>query len=97
MQIGKRVSCMEQAQLAMEQQGTNAQHENQEVDADDGMELNLDARYQISNTRNDAVDLYTYVRENIDDPVLSISIYFEHCVYLLIKRCLHHFRGLFQN
>jgi len=84
---------MEQAQLAMEQQDTNAQ----DVDADDGMELNPDARYQISNTRNDAVDLYTYVRENIDDPALSVSIYFEHCVYLLIKQCPRHFRGLFQN
>ena len=50
MQIGKRVSRIEQAQLTAEQQKQKAQHEAQGVGTDDSMELNLGAHYQISNT-----------------------------------------------
>ena len=73
MQIGKRVSRIEQAQLATEQQKRVAQQEVQGVGTDDNMELNPGAHYQISNTRNDPVDLYTYVRENQDNPAFSVS------------------------
>jgi len=97
MQIGKRVSRIEQAQLAAEQWKKDAQHEAQGVGADNSMELNPGAHYQISNTRNDPVDLYTYVRKNQDDPAFRVSVPFQHCVQLLIKQCPHHFRVLFPN
>ena len=97
MQIGKWVSQIEQAQLATEQQKQKAQHEAQEVGTDDSMELNPGAHYQISNTRNDPVDIYTYVHENQDDPAFSVCLSFGHCIHPLIKQCPHHSRGLFQN
>jgi len=76
MQIGKRVTRLENAQLAMERQNKKAQHKTG-VSTDDNMELNLDVRYQISNSRNDPVNLYTFVRKNREDPAFSVSLSFE--------------------
>jgi hypothetical protein len=41
---------------------------------DDSVEINLDARYQISNTRNDPFDIYASVYANKDDPAFSVSV-----------------------
>ena len=83
MQIGQRVCRMERAQVAAELHEKKAQHEEHGVSTHDSIELNLDRRYQISNTQNDPVDLYTYVCENQDDLAFSVSLSFEHCVPVL--------------
>ena len=60
----------------MEQRKKKVQHEMQGVSVDETMELNLDVRYQISNTRNNPVNIYAYVRENRDDPAFSVCFSF---------------------
>ena len=98
MQIGKRVNRIEGAQLAAEHEKDKSQREKG-ASIDDGMTLNFKTHCQISNTRNDPVDIYTYVRENQADPAFSVSPPFARYVvtYLFIKDSPHHIRGLFQN
>jgi hypothetical protein len=44
------------------------------IDVSIGSEINLDARYQISYSRNDPVDIYAYVHANKRDPAFSVSV-----------------------
>jgi hypothetical protein len=74
-QIGRHVRRLEQAQVAEEQLKMKTG-----IDDSIGLEINLDARYQISYSRNDPVDVYAYVHANKGDPAFSV------CVPLVISR-----------
>jgi len=65
-------SVLEHAQLATEQQKMKAQSEMPGVSMDDNLDLNLDEHYQISNSRNDLVNIYTYIYANRNDPAFTI-------------------------
>jgi hypothetical protein len=66
-QIGKRVRRLEQAQVATERLKIK-------TGMNDNIEINLDTRYQVSNARNDPVDIYAYVYANKGDPAFSVSV-----------------------
>jgi hypothetical protein len=66
-QIGKRVRRLEQARVARKQLKIKN-------NMNDNIKINLDARYQVSNTRNDPVDMYGYVHANKGDPAFSVSV-----------------------
>jgi len=74
MQIGRHVRRLERAQLAAEQQKQKNEDGLPGVSTDDGVDQNFDARYQISDSRNDPVNIYTYVYANPDDPALSVCL-----------------------
>jgi hypothetical protein len=44
------------------------------VSIEENTDLNLDKRYHMSNSRNDPVDLYSFVRGNQDDPAFKAFI-----------------------
>ena len=68
-QIRRHVRRLEQAQVAEEQLKMKTG-----IDDSISSEINLDARYQISYSRNDPVDVYTYVHANKGDPAFSVSV-----------------------
>ena len=70
-QIGKRVRQLEQAQVAAEQRKIKNS-------MDDIIEINLDTRYQVSNSRNDPINIYAYVYANRGDPAFSVSSSLAH-------------------
>ena len=69
MQIGRRVRRLERAQLSTEQQKVK---EQSEIPRDDNLGPNLDEHYQISNARNDPVNIYTYIYANRNDPAFTV-------------------------
>jgi hypothetical protein len=66
-QIGKRVRQLEQAHVA-------AKRLKMKTNMDDSIKVNLDARYQVSNSRNDPIDIYAFVYANRSDPAFSVSV-----------------------
>ena len=76
-QIGRHVRRLERAQLAAEQEELKRCSETQGIgsdDLEDILDMNLDACYQISNSRKDHLNIYSYVRENARDPAFSVCI-----------------------
>jgi len=69
-QIGRHMRRLEQAQLAAERHklkgSSGAQDVNEFLDQD------LETRYQVSHSRNDPVNIYTYIRANRDDPAFNV-------------------------
>lgn len=39
--------------------------------------MNLDARYEVSVSRNDHVDIFKFVRAHSEDPAIKVSFPFE--------------------
>jgi len=64
-QIGQHVRRLERAQKQAEMHSINA------IDNAAAMEQDLDIRYQLSNSRKDPVNIYTYVCENQHDPAFT--------------------------
>jgi hypothetical protein len=61
---------LERAQLAADRHRLKMQSETQGV----SVEENLEKRYHMSNSRNDPVDLYSYVHKNQADPAFNAFI-----------------------
>lgn len=72
MQIGRRIRWLERAQLAAEQQKMKAWSEMPGLSMDDNLDPNLDEHYQILNSQNDPVNIYTYIYANRNDPAFTI-------------------------
>lgn len=89
-QIGKRIRRLERAQLAFERRRLRSRSEAHEleVSVEDvaDSEQNLDVRYQISNSKNDPLDIYSFVRANRDDPATKVRFLFHHStIYLTFE------------
>ena len=76
MQIGKRVRRLERAQDAADRQRIKTRTEMPDVniESDECMAMNLDARYEVPNLRTDPVDLYSFVREHRGDPAIKVRL-----------------------
>ena len=74
MQIGRHVQRLECAQLVAERQKLKSKDETLGISTDDSIDEDLDIHYQISNTRRDPVNIYTYVRANTEDPAFSVHL-----------------------
>lgn len=83
-QIGRRVRRLEKAQLAVEQCELRGHSREQEdfPEQEDFLDQDLDIRYQVSHSRNDPVDLYSYVKANRDDPAFIVR---HGCLTCLVK------------
>ncbi|KAF8955098.1 hypothetical protein BDZ97DRAFT_1675233, partial [Flammula alnicola] len=88
-QIGKRVRRLERAQLAAQRRQMKKKSKSINVQEDqDPIERNLDERYQISRSKNDPIDIYSYVRANQNDPAFVgfIPKLKDHILGRLLKR-----------
>ena len=74
MQIGRHVRRIERAQLAAERQQLKTQSEMRGVSIEETADQYLDQRYNMSNSRNDPVDLYSFVHEHQGDPAFKAFI-----------------------
>jgi len=71
-QIGQHVRRLEWAQLTQEQPKKKRGSEMQGFSNDDCIEQDLDGHYQILNSRNDPINIYTYVHAHQDDPAFMV-------------------------
>jgi hypothetical protein len=62
MQIGKRVRWLERAELARERQR---------------MGRNLNTRYDVPNSQNDRVNIYSFVSAHQGDPAIAVCLPFQ--------------------
>jgi len=84
MQIGKHIWQLECARLAANQLKTNTKSEMPNVDiCGDGMRINLNVHYEISNSWNDAVNIYNFICSHRSDPAIMVSLTFELYDYYL--------------
>jgi hypothetical protein len=76
MQIGKRIQRLERAQLAAERRRMTRRSESgmPDVNISEGMHMNLDARYEVSISRNNPVNIYNFVRAHHGDPAITVSL-----------------------
>lgn len=72
MQIGKRIRRLERAQLSAERQ-RKKRRPGPDIDIQEGMRMNLDARYEVPLYRNDPVNIYNFVRTHQGDPAIKVS------------------------
>jgi hypothetical protein len=72
-QIGKRVRRLEKAQLAAGRRQLKEKSKHNQINDDEGLEKDLDIRYQISHSKNDPVDIRSYIRMNQGDPAFKVS------------------------
>ena len=73
MQIGKRVQRLKHARLAANREmikRRTKKHDN--ANERMGTTRKLDARYEVPNTQNDPTNIYTFVREYRNDPVIMV-------------------------
>lgn len=79
MQLGRRVRRLERAQLAADRQRIKKRTEIPDTNkaSDEGMDMNLDARYEVPNSRNNPVNMYSFVREHQGDPAITVCLAFE--------------------
>jgi hypothetical protein len=69
MQIGRRVQRLERAQHAADRQTKRKYGIN-----DEGMGKNLDAHYDVPSYRNEAVNIYNFVRTHHEDPAVLVRL-----------------------
>ena len=82
-QIGRHVLRLEHAQVSAERE----QSKIQTASINDNIEIDLDKHYQISKTRKDAVDIYSYIYANPGDPAFDVR--FRVCsLYISCGKCL---------
>jgi len=74
MQIGKRVQRLERAQLAAERQKLKGKSRPNLINHEEVLEKDLDVRYQISHSKNDPVDIWSYIRTNQGDPAFKVGL-----------------------
>jgi len=76
MQIGRRVRRLERAQVAADRQTIKTRTEMPDVniESDEGMGTNLDARYEVPNSRTDPVNIYSFVRAHRGDPAIRVRL-----------------------
>jgi hypothetical protein len=79
MQLGRRVRRLERAQLAADRQRIKKQTEMRDVniDSDEHMGMNLDARYEVPYSRNDPVNIYSFVHAHHGDPAITVCLSFD--------------------
>jgi len=77
-QIGWHVLRLEHAQVSTERE----QSKTQTASIDDNIEIDLDKHYQISKTRKDTVDIYSYIYANPGDPAFHICF----CVCSILEQ-----------
>ena len=78
-QIGRHVRRLERAQHAAEQNKTNVRD-----DFNEGMMVpNSDVHHQISKSRNDPLNIYSYVHANQGDPAFTVRCAFGTMSYVL--------------
>jgi hypothetical protein len=70
-QIGLHVRRLERAKHAADCHRLKTQSEPRGVSIEENTDQNLDKRYHMSNSRNDPVNIYSFVRENQDDPAFK--------------------------
>ena len=77
MQIGRRVQRLERARHAAQRQIRKGRFEVPDVNIQEDMRMNLDARYEVPISRNDPVNVYNFVRAQRGDPAIMVSLPFE--------------------
>ena len=75
MQISKHVQCLEWAQLAPEHQKLKEKSRPNLINDEEVLEKDLDVRYQISHSKNDPVDIWSYIRTNQGDSAFKVGFY----------------------
>ncbi len=75
MQIGKRVQRLERAQLAAKHRKLKEKSRPNLINDEEILEKDLDVRYQISRSKNDPVDIWSYIRTNQGDPAFKVGFY----------------------
>ena len=75
-QIGQHVLRLEHAQRAAERE----QSKTQTASVDDDIDVDLDKHYQISKTRKNTVDIYSYIYANPGDPAFDVRFWIP-CTY----------------
>ena len=73
-QIGQHVRQLERAQLAAEHETMNERSKTQTARVDDDIDQDLDKHHQISKSRKDAVDIYSYIYANRGDPAFDVRL-----------------------
>jgi len=87
-QIGQRVRRIERARLTADRHRLKTQTKGRGVSVKEDTDQDLDKRYHMSSTRNDPVDLYSFVCENQGDPAFNAFIpkLKDHILGRLLKR-----------
>jgi len=70
-QIGRHVLQLKHAQVSTEHE----QSKTQTASIDDNIEIDLDKHYQISKTRKDTMDIYSYIYANPSDPAFHVCFH----------------------
>ena len=76
MQIGRRIRRLERAQHAADRDRMKTRS-GINIDSDEGVGKNLDARYEVPIYRNDPISIFKYVRAHREDPAIAVCILFE--------------------
>ena len=82
-QIGRHVLQLKHAQVSAERE----QSKIQTASINDNIEIDLDKHYQISKTRKDAVDIYSYIYANPGDPAFDVR-FRVYSLYISCGKCL---------
>jgi hypothetical protein len=77
MQIKRRIQRLERARHAAQQQRRKGRFEVPDINIQEDMCMNLDARYEVPISRNDPVNIYNFVRAHGGDPAITVSLSFE--------------------
>lgn len=72
-QIGKHVWRLEKAQLAAGCRKLKEKAKHNQINDDEGLKKDLDIRYQILHSKNDPVDICSYIQTNQGNPVFKVS------------------------
>ena len=73
-QIGQHIRWLECARNAADRHWLKTRSEMRGVNIEENTDQNLDKQYHMSNSWNNPVSLYPFVRENQDDPVFKAFI-----------------------
>jgi hypothetical protein len=73
MQIGRWVQHLKQAQLAAGWQNLKEKSKPSQINDDESLEKDLDIQYQISHSKNDPIDICSYIQMNQDDPAFKVG------------------------
>ena len=71
-QIGRHVRRLERAELAVDRHRLSKRSTTHTAGGKDDIDHDLEKHYQISKSRRDPVNIYTYVHKNNTDPAFNV-------------------------
>lgn len=85
MQIGKRVQLLERAHLAAKRWKLKKKSRSNLINDEEALEKDLYVRYQILHSKNDPVDIWSYIRTNQVDPAFKLGFYLHRYTNELLR------------